>query len=447
MASTATSTLSRRRKRRSREANEPAQLLRPPSESYKGALALLSRPSLTREDIDAYLRGQQTPEDEDIDPNEQACNDRRRQIRELAAKKESGGAEIDEHMRLVPTPQPAPPGVLLPPVDLARPPPVNPVDREEEERRWLEREDQEATEAIARAVRRYRQEGVPEEDFVLIRIATRQQNAANLTFRRICFAVMAVVTAFICIMLQSLPLIRPVRQTNLEFDNVLLELLQVRDFKEHAKHCSGLHRRESNTSRMEKILAKIKRNGTYIDCADGVLHIPARHLILEEIRTPSTTLEDYETLQPYTTGVNVSWFLPCKVPEEEDGVSECFPGSNASTCSSTEMSPCFRGVHDGMISLREVDRTLQLGAHLIEEGGDHIEIYHDVSILSEWIPSVVDTLNDLLHSQYHLKGKWDPVAFRISVALPMDGTGVRLYGYMADSLLERTFNRTVSGSG
>jgi len=446
MASTATNTRAQRRKRRSKEANEPAQLLRPPPESYKGALDLLNRPSLTRDDVTAFLReNHKTPPQKDAaDPNEQVYNDRRREIRELAAKVESGEAEIDEHGRLVPTLQPAPPGVPLPPVGPARPPPVNPADHEEEERRWLEREDQEAAEAIARAVRRYRQAGVPEDDFVLIRIAPREQNAVNLTCRRICFAVLAVTTAFVVIMLQTMPLIRPLKQTNLEFDNILYDLLQVRDFKTHAKYCSKLHRHESNTSRMERMLSWIRRNGTEIDCADGVLHIPSKHLLFESSNAMFLTQQDFAVLGPYVAGVNVSWVYPCSVPEEVEALSGCFPLSHASTCAAAETNACFRGVHDGMVSSKEVDRTLRLAAHLIEEGGDHIEIHRDVSLLSEWIPSVMSTLDDLLHSQYHLEGQWDPIAFRISVALPMDGTGVRLYGYMADSLLERTFNRTVS---
>jgi hypothetical protein len=94
--------------------------------------------------------------------------------------------------------------------------------------------------------------------------------------------------------------------------------------------------------------------------------------------------------------------------------------------------------------MKEVDNVLQLGAHLIEAGGDHNEIHRDTKLLSKWIPSVMSTLQDLLYTQYSLEGQWDPVAFRISVALPMDAAGVRLYGYMADSLLERNINQTVS---
>jgi hypothetical protein len=189
-------------------------------------------------------------------------------------------------------------------------------------------------------------------------------------------------------------------------------------------------------------MARIWRNETHFDCADGVVHIPSKHLLFEASNDVTLSQDEYDALEPYMAGVNLSWFHACSIPDELESVSECFPGKNTSTCS-TEKNACFRGVHDGVVSSRQVDRTLRLAGHLIEQGGDHIEIHRNVSLLSEWIPSVVDTLDDLLHRQYHLEGKWEPVAFRISVALPMDGTGVRLYGNMADSLLERTFNRSV----
>jgi hypothetical protein len=404
-------------------------------------LALLNRVSLTKEDIAAFIRGVVDAPD-DVDPHEQAYNARRREIREQAAHVASGDFEIDEDMRLVPTPRPTPPGIPLPPLGPGHPAPPHPADNEEEERRWLEREDHEAAEAVARAVRRYRQGGVPEEDFVLIRIAPRQQNTVNFTFRRICFAVLAVVTAFVCIMLQTLPLVRSVKHKNLEFDSLMSELLQVRDFYKHVSHCHGLHRRDSHSSRMQSLLEKIKGHGAIVNCADGVLHIPAKHLLFDRLHDVSTTQDDYDALEPYLNGVNVSWFLPCRAPEDAEPISQCFPGSNTSACNAGA-NACFRGVHDNLVASEEVDNVLQLGAHLIEAGGDHNEIYHKASLLSNRIPSVVNILKGLLHNQYNLEGQWDPVAFRISVALPMDAASVRLYGYMADSLLERNINRTV----
>lgn len=165
----------RRRRQRSEEEDEPKKLYRPDPESYKGALELLNRVSLTRDDIDKWLCGEMVDiEPHPVDPHVEAYNQRRREIREMAAKVATGEAEVDEHMRLMPTPRPEPPDIELPlPPPAGRPRPAHPEDQEEEERQWLEREDEEAAEAIARAVKRYRQEGVPEEDFFLCRIPRR----------------------------------------------------------------------------------------------------------------------------------------------------------------------------------------------------------------------------------------------------------------------------------
>jgi hypothetical protein len=165
-------------------------------------------------------------------------------------------------------------------------------------------------------------------------------------------------------------------------------------------------------------------------------------LLLDRLHDLSSTQDDFDVLEPYLNGVNVSWFLPCRSPDKAGPISQCFPGSNTLACNAGA-NACFRGVHDNLVASEEVNKVLQLGAHLIEAGGDHNKIYHEASLLSEWIPSVVSTLKDLLHSQYSLQGQWNPVAFRISVALPIDAAGVRLYGYMTDSLLERNINRTV----
>ena len=175
-----------------------------------------------------------------------------------------------------------------------------------------------------------------------------------------------------------------------------------------------------------------------------MLHIPPKHLIFDKLDDIATTRSDYEALEPYLQGVNVRWFHQCRTPDDAGTVSDCFPGSSRMSRDSGATT-CFRGVHDGMLSSNEVDMALRMGAYLVEEGGDHVEIRYDVSVLEKWIPSVITTLKDLLGNQYYLQGQWNPVAFRVSVALPMDLTGVRLYS--ADSLLERTINRTVSSPG
>jgi hypothetical protein len=84
------------------------------------------------------------------------------------------------------------------------------ADNEEVDQQWIEQEEREASAAIARAVQRYREQGVADGDLRLIMVRPENGERTNFTFRRICCAVLAVVTAFICIMLQALPLMRSV---------------------------------------------------------------------------------------------------------------------------------------------------------------------------------------------------------------------------------------------
>lgn len=260
--------------------------------------ALLLKTDLTDQEIDDYLWGESTTlthnnNNNPLTPQQEAFYKRRKEIQELAAKVESGGAHIDADYRLVPTPPTTTPQQPLPPLNNnnnnnqgpGRPENNNnAMENEDAERRWVEREQREAAEAIARAVQRYRDQGVPEEEFELIPIPPRrelenkrlqqkglcrcvslsllphtlslvlllletEQDNVNLTFRRICFAVLAVVTAFVCIMLQTLPLLHTVSVSNAIFDPLLYEILHVRKFSTHLRHCNGLQRRGGDALR------------------------------------------------------------------------------------------------------------------------------------------------------------------------------------------------------
>lgn len=436
MASPRTNLSSNRSVRRKSE--EPTSLLRPPrTQATDVTLALLNRVDLA-EDVISLLRGDsldrfpKVPEN----PQRKLFNERRAQIRELAAQVESGGAEMDEHNRLVPTPQqPQPPRLQHPPVHPGAAALLNNnqnADNEEEERRWLEREQYEAAEEIAKAVRRYREQGAPEDDFILVRIAPREQSTSNLSFRRICFAVLAIATAFVCIMLQTLPLMEAVTPADPIFDKLMWEVLHVREFDTHVRSCPGLHRESTRTWK--------DWFSSSVDCADGVLHIPAQHVISSSFRnSPTTDMTD--ALLPYRQhGVNVSWFLPCSVPPEATKTSSCYPGESERPETCSQM--CFRGIHDGLVSETQVNDALRMGAELIEAGGDHFDIHNDVSLLSKWIPGVVATISDLLRNDYRVATYLAPVAFRVSISLPMDGNGVPLYGQKSTNLLVRNINQT-----
>jgi hypothetical protein len=124
-------------------------------------------------------------------------------------------------------------------------------------------------------VKRYRDEGVPEDDFVFIPIppVRRQGDAVTLTFRRICFAALAVFTAILCITLQAVPLFDKVNHSDAAVDKLLPELLYLRDFTVHARYCRGLRRDRDTFSDI------LEGSASPIDCSDGVLHIPSVHVL------------------------------------------------------------------------------------------------------------------------------------------------------------------------
>lgn len=157
--------------------NEPIQLFRPKdSEHIDIIAAMLDSSNLSAKDIDEFLvagtTGDITKNSDEAAAGEnhvQAFEKRREQIREWAKLVETGGAHIDSRTeRLVPTAVPET-DRPLPPIPLQPLPANNDAgENEDAERRWLEHEEREASQAIARAVRRYQQEGVPEDEYELI---------------------------------------------------------------------------------------------------------------------------------------------------------------------------------------------------------------------------------------------------------------------------------------
>lgn len=150
----------------------------------------------------------------------------------------------------------------------------------------------------------------------------------------------------------------------------------------------------------------------------------------------ATTVERATLLEPYVYGVNASWWMPCERPPAADTCSS----SSSHQGSSMGDLPCFRGVHDGWVQGKQVDDTLELGAALIKSGGDHFDIYDDVSILSDRVPTLVETVRQLLHREYQV-ANMEPVAFRVSIALPMDAADVP--GEKSSKLLSRNINSSV----
>ena len=433
VSSSLTKNMATYRQRRSKD--KTLQLFRPPPGNEDGIQALFELKNPTKQDLLNCLTG-------DVDgittrkqltEEEERYYARRTEIYLWAAQIEAGGAQIDEHDRLVPSTGPDP----LPLMNHELPRnPVHPAAEEEEERQWLQQEEQDTIMAISRAVKRYRQQGVPENEFHLIQVQPRiRDSAVNLTFRRIGFAVLAVATAFICIMLQTLPILNSFTPANPIFDKLMDELLRVRHFRLHAIHCNGLNRDDTHNWLLGHAPA--------INCAHGVLHIPSRTVLREEY-LQSTERREMDAMEHYITGVNVSWFMPChSVVKGNDGthpMSPCYPGSS-NECPVTSSHQCFRGVHDGWVAENDVENALRMGAALIKAGGDHFDIHENVDILDENIPRLLEKVEFLLRREYRMSQNIVPVAFRVNLALPLDARDV--LGGKSSIYLSRNINKTV----
>jgi len=377
---------------------------------------------------------------------------RRKEMRILASKIETGGALIDRDMRLVTiSPENRNVGILdrngddqvrahgeimrerdeamgvhdvpdmLPALFGL---PIHGEMVEEEITQIInERKEAEAAEVIKLAVERYRREGVPEDDFELIPVHSHYDEFISLTFRRICFAVFFVIGAFTCLMLQTIPLMDPVYPDQI-FDKMLHELLNVRPFWVHVRDCGGLLRQEDEDGK--------------IDCSSGVLHIPSL-AILEQGEKNLNHMKQ-KSYNAYKQGVNVSWWPSCTVVDSSPlNCASKHKEDSDKSCIDHPPPPCFRGVHDGIITDEEVDSVLRLSALLVNRGGDHLEINYDVKPLLGNVPSVVQKLCSILRLNYTVPPIL-PVAFRISVSLPTDSSA--MYGQHTSPLLSRSFNTT-----
>ena len=209
----------------------------------------------------------------------------------------------------------------------------------------------------------------------------------------------------------------------------MVELLNVRHFREHAVHCPQLNRDDSPNWLLGDVSA--------INCAHGVLHIPSRPVLREEYRTASEPRQS-DALEDYITGVNVSWFIKCHpVPTNE------MPSRNPASgvCPTTSSERCFRGIHDDWLSDFDIESALEMGAALIKGGGDHFDIHENIALLDDNVPLLLEKVKYLLRREYGLHQTIVPVAFRVNIALPMDATDV--LGTKTSKLLGKNVNKTV----
>lgn len=228
------------------------------------------------------------PEAEANGPNRQGLR-QRRQRRPNHHRR--GYIHIDQDGRLVPLPQLPPIIHIGPPApannnnnnilninnndgnannnNIGGAPPNNLLQRQAQDELLREQHRREAAAVIDRAVQRYRDEGVPEEDFEVI-LPGRQHEVGwgrrrggrggvldrleqHVVLRRVVVAVLTMLAAVACLAIQTAPLLsardKVRNQATVEasaggrdsyFDALLWELLEVRPWKDHVQACPPL---------------------------------------------------------------------------------------------------------------------------------------------------------------------------------------------------------------
>lgn len=385
------------------------------------AWLLLERENLTTDEIIQFCNDIEEFPLEETNAQQLAYRTRRQELRRLLTALDSsgtttGGAFIDRQGRLVPIQDGENQGPPLPPL-----PDLNPnrnnVNGEEEapaRNNNPPRLDhhQEATDAIERALERYRQEGVREDDLQLIRLEIPNDPLVNpLTMRRILIAVAAVVLAYVSMLIQTLT--QPTAPVFSAEDPLPSVILHQRGFAEHLVACGTLTNRSRGVSSTKWFLQT-----PVTDCSDGVLMIPSvQHLTQssQKARNEAVEVNDWGTKQNtlHPEIINSTWWMDCG--NETQGDNVCL-----------DRTACFRGVHDSVVDDHDVRNAMRLGKDLINHHGtDHLDIHTDTSLLQAKIPNIVARLEHLLLNQYGITSFVKPVAFRVYAAGSITGDGVR----------------------
>jgi hypothetical protein len=369
----------------------------------------------------------------------QLYHSRRKELVELRKKLQTGHARVDQDGRIVPILNPrAPQAVDLPPPPnraqlLAAFPlanaaaannnnnnnnnmdnnfnnnnnnPMNNLDHEDADTQWVAQQERQAAGAIARAVRRYREAGVPDEDLFLARVRGSSPGGVGaFTFCRICIAISGVVMAFLFLMLHTLPIgaqlfyysqrggihnnaLSSMKQAG---TRLLHELLQVKDFHAHAEKCPNLHRNQTYTW-AQRWWYRLLEGKRVEDCSNGVLYIPTLRVIVAPPVTtgPNTNGKSRESASStHNMGstrdgaVDAVWFMECHTPrslpslddsssmhlnysaemvqqqqqpQDQSAVLDSSSSPNVCTSESHHTRSCFRGIHDDAIDANEAMR-------------------------------------------------------------------------------------------
>lgn len=421
-------------------------------EMEERAWLLMEKRDLTPQDILDFCNGKMVDDRNRDNAIQLAYRSRRLEIHELLKKLKTGEAIVDADGRLrpiddgtqaalnnlpvlPPIPQPVADnnrGLDNPPVPNEPQPPAG-GDHHQQQQLLLQRQ---AEAAVSRAVERYRQQGVPMETIELIELPIPEPTIpAPLTFRRILIAVTAVVLAFLFMLMQTIGRPSPHYHHRVSSSSssgsmspqYTDNLLQSRDFLEHIAEC-GLEDRNwtRNHGFWGRLWTGVNKEGAHEkSCGRGVLMVPSPNTIIRRM-VKAISRRDVDLWTPYIipeAGVNVTWWMPCKSTLTNVATNQC---------SSTM---CFRGIHDALVPNAEVQQSISLGASLIENGGDHFDVYGNIDILRSSVPTLVDRLATLLQTEYKIPNP-QAVAFRVHAAAPLSGDGVQ------SSHLKQLLNRT-----
>jgi hypothetical protein len=518
-------------------------------------VSFCENPLETLDSVNESQRERECPEERRYRQDIADYNRRRNEFLDLKEDLSNGKARVNPDsglLELIPNPAEIPPLAGLAAAAAAvAPPGADGRDPEELDRAWVRQQEIASLAVVNRARRRYREEGVADDDLELVLVRPMENHdRARLTIRRILVAVFTVTTAFMCLVIQTLPLLkgwifvsnRSNAQNDRESstsDPLLQSLLEIKPLLEHIRQCPGLDRGTEylpnneaksqvsslQSSRWAQSLfvhfrhyiqyPLLKHQKAYtpaesmIDCSQGVVHITdlkylksyrsyVNSILSSYLNSypSSKSVQDLESLQPFLkSGIDKSWFFPCadSSPYSPDSSTEgtCQHGtvgycpsesSHSGTSfwnSKTRRKPkeervCFRGVHDEFLTDREVNEALRLGKHLVSSRGfDHFDVHFDTSVLTGQLDGVVTKLRALLREQYgliddagesgttHNRSWWifssstddtaekvsvpnhrlTPVAFRVSAAAPLDGTGVPRFASPISNGLLHLLNR------
>ncbi len=359
--------------------------------------------------------------------------------------------------------------------------------QENQEALLLDQKRRETEFTIEQAVRELRRENqpngpVPEEEFEVILLDQKGRprveepgtffqndndiNDGNTLFmhpalQRIAFGCFSMVFLIICLTLKVLPissLINMKETVDKSFDPLLNEVLVTKNWKDHVRECSGglVNRSADHYDHKWEWFNRIQRSllseNITSDCSDGVLHIPSRKALYND-------MEDKDWKY---SGVDVSWFVPCSEHSVEssrqqhcdtrdESTNEC-PGSLGHK-DQPSRKRCFRGIHDDFVGRMEIDAALNMADLLIGTGGDHFDIHYQSPYLFRMVPTIVKKMACLLDTRYlnqHsenprtyeecVKGdatkikNLQPVAFRVLTTGPIDGHDVKLKQEKGDKM-------------